>query len=262
MVNFLTSGPAFWPETAIRNQNNPNNAEAGRGRYYTRTCVGFMEIAPYAASRTRAVFMAGRSLAGFTAHGFVDDFYNRIHLSPRAIDAGLLSNETAYIITLWNAYITETVAISAINLSNSAGIKLDKAAPLGLLPLTDLTLTLTLTMDGPPTQDTEVVFVTTAGNLTLNVSASRVIRFPFEPDWRSGFTFGVTCANILTQLGRRHEQRRAVTSQPAFAISFTAWYPRQKGRELTDVLENAFDRVLAVPLFCFGECVVNTPHGK
>lgn len=259
MVNFLTSGPAFWTETALKNQNNPNSAEPGRARYYSNTCVGFIELAPYAASRTRAVFMAGRSLVGFMAHGFVDDFYNRIHLSPRTIEAGLLSNETAYVITLWNAYITETVAISAINLSDSAGITLDKTPPLALLPLTDLTLNLTLTMDGPPTQATGVVFVTTAGDLTLNVSASRVLRFPFEPDWQSGFTFGITCANIITQLGRRYEQRRAVTSQPAFTISFTAWYPRQKGRELSDLLENAFDRVLALPLFCFGECVAGTP---
>ena len=258
MTDFLAFSAA-WPENTLKNLTGPNSAELGRERYYDRFNAACMDAPPKAATRVPGVIPSGVAREGFAAHGFVGDFYHRVHINPLTINAGLLTSDTVYDVIIWSGYLDRIVYITDMTPGAQDGIGLDETPPWTLYPLTDILIKLTLTAAGPPTQDTDIVFETSVGDLGLHISASRIVSFPFEPDWQDGFNFAMTFGTIITKLGRRKEQRRAAAAQPSFRFVFTAWYPQQTGRDLAAVLQNAFDRVLALPVFCFGETVIDMP---
>ena len=119
------------------------------------------------------------------AESVADLIYGQIHLYPSEVHLGLLSGMEALDVVLWNATFAP-VQLVGVNSASSAGTTLSGFPP-GVLPPTGaLKGLLTVLSSGPAQQDTTYTFVTGIGERSLTITASRVLLFPFWPDWSDG----------------------------------------------------------------------------
>ena len=122
----------------------------------------------------------------------------RDSLYPSEVHLGLLSGMEALDVVLWNATFAP-VQLVGVNSASSAGTTLSGFRP-GVLPPTGaLKGLLTVLSSGPAQQDTTYTFVTGIGERSLTITASRVLLFPFWPDWSDGLEIDYAFDTVLTR---------------------------------------------------------------
>lgn len=147
------------------------------------------------------------------AESVADLIYGQIHLYPSEVHLGLLSGMEALDVVLWNATFAP-VQLVGVNSASSAGTTLSGFRP-GVLPPTGaLKGLLTVLSSGPAQQDTTYTFVTGIGERSLTITASRVLLFPFWPDWSDGLEIDYAFDTVLTRGENGDEQRRRWRSAP------------------------------------------------
>lgn len=262
MVDHLTCGAAVWPETALKNKNNANSAELSRARYYDPAATAFMERAPKGGPRTKFVIPGGINRNGFVAPGFLDDFYNRLHMSPVVIDAGLIVSAVSYNVWFFNAWLNKPINFTAINTGAPAGLNIDFDLPYTLSRFTGRQITITFLEQGPPTQNTEILFINNGGNKVLPVFGRRLTDFYPEPAWGDDFELTVGYNTVLTRLGRQKEQRRPLSNYPTWQISCNFWDIKQKGRDISGMFKTGLNRMVSLPLFTAGVRVLGVINSR
>lgn len=256
MTNFNVAPLADWPEKALKNFNNPNSAETGRERYHDPYNVAGSWPLELGVSRTPFIPPAGGRRLCQKAHDFVDDFYNRIHMTPQRIDAGLITSDVSYPVWLFNAYLTTSVTFSAVEAGVAQGLDIDLIIPCTLGRLLDIEVTVTFLESGPPVQDTDILFKNNVKDLVLPVTGRRLVDFEPEPSWGDGFELTMTYNTVITRLGRQREQRRPLSNYPMWQLSFNVWDARQKGREVSALFKTGLNRIVTLPVFIAGVAVL------
>ena len=101
-----------------------------------------------AASDEAPVDVASRAAAGVRQGSFFDDWYNRIHLAPTALDVGNLVSAQTHQIEVWNAYRTPQ-QLAAITAQGNDGLTLTgpAAPPTTYAPLEARIYTLSVDQD-------------------------------------------------------------------------------------------------------------------
>jgi hypothetical protein len=123
----------------------------------------------------------GQARSGFHARSFFDDYYNRIHVAPTSIDAGIVASPRIYSGEVWNAYFT-TKSLTSIDLQTGialAGITTPSVfAALGVR-------TFTITVDsetGPTAINWPLQFTfTDSPSLPILITGVRGVPWPFLP---------------------------------------------------------------------------------
>lgn len=127
--------------------------------------------------------------SGFVMNTFFEDFYLRIQVTPLTIDAGSLLSSQTRIIKVWNAFLTP-VTVESVEFEGFDGMTLIPPAthpntPYVLQPLEEINYQVQIGINGPPVIAATVIIHTSTGDVTITITGSRVVLFPFKPNWSS-----------------------------------------------------------------------------
>ena len=182
------------------------------------------------------------------AESVADLIYGQIHLYPTEAHLGLLSGMETLDVVLWNATFAP-VRLVGVNSASPAGTALSGFRP-GVLPPTGaLKGLLTVLPSGPAQQDTTYTFVTDIGERSLTITASRLLLFPFWPDWSDGLEIDYAFDTVLTRGENGDEQRRPLAKRPLRTLRATIWGDGVNGQRLHHLVQYGKDRVFGVPLW-------------
>lgn len=158
----------------------------------------------------------GRVIQGWIAPNYHEDFYYRIHMTPRVVDVGNVISNVNIPIQITNMYLS-TVLVTQIDDPNIDGLIFNSPpTPFSMLPLYSTALSLDVTTNVPPSVDTSFGFHFSTGIIVqLPVLARRVVLYPFQPlaGYEESFEWQT---KILTT--RENEQRISLRSRPRRTI--------------------------------------------
>lgn len=118
-----------------------------------------------------------------------DDYWLRIHHVPTSIDVGNLLSQQTRKLSIWNSFLVD-VEVQGIDVSGFDGIRLAPPAlhpgtPYVLEPNEETTYEVVVDLSGPPLINGQIIFHTNHGDILIEVKGSRVVLFPFSPNWAS-----------------------------------------------------------------------------
>lgn len=188
--------------------------------------------------------------SGSIATSYFDDYYNRVHVTPRTLDIGNLLSVQTRAVSVWNAWLTSQ-ALSAINETGADGLtESGIAAPTVFAPLEERAFLVTVTIDGPATIDAEYTFVFPSESPLLGVTGRRVVVFGHPPNWDAPV---VEKLNWLTDVMLSHggvEQRVGLRDAPRRALAYElATMTRHQSNLLETTLLGWQSRLWAVPVW-------------
>ncbi len=189
-------------------------------------------------------------LTGWIARHYADDFYHRIHMTPRKVEFGNIATAQAAAIEFWNAYLVPRTLIE-ITASGNEGINLDGAMPpVTMAPLSLATYTITVTPDGPPAVAATYTWkFEDEQDLTVHLTATRIIPWGWLPDWAGGVREELAWLTTVLAAPTGDEQRRAMRLSPRRTLD-AAVIVQGRERQFFDLAMWGWGaRVFAVPLW-------------
>ncbi|OWJ91122.1 hypothetical protein B6S59_25460 [Pseudomonas sp. A46] len=181
---------------------------------------------------------------------YVDDFYNRIHISPKELRLGNVASTQSVPVYIWNAYF-ETRTLEAIE-GLDEGVLLDgePEPPLLFGPLQEREWQLSVTPAGQPTLDLVIDWQFSGGDVVgLHVTANRIVAWAFVPDWQDGILERLTFATDILQSESAVEQRRAIRLAPRREFE-APMYVEGRERQLLDLMLFGWgERLWALPIW-------------
>lgn len=193
-------------------------------------------------TRNFPVLAHGRVVNGFRSADFFHDFYFRVRLDPYPLALGNLLSSQDREIHLWNAFPDRHIELTDLTISNIDGATLSAPAgaetlPVDMTPNQVLTYTLHLDVSGSPDIDGTITWVTDEGSITLPVTGSRVVMFPFLPNWGNGVKETLTGRSTVFRSRLGYEQ--TVTQRVKFRRSYALTYTFLRGLQ-SQKAENLF----------------------
>lgn len=199
---------------------------------------------------TIALSVLYRDAAGHTRSAD-ETLFGRVYVDPLEANPGFITENRDYTIVVWNASLTSVNVITAISGTDTEGTDLDyptlpKDIPRGY----DEVLTLTIELEGPPTQDTEYEIVAGGLTFTLEVTGIRAVPLEADPDWQAGMSIEYAWVTaIASNLRYFKEQRRPLSILPWRNISAEFLLHGNAGRKFLHSLLYGKDKVFVVPIF-------------
>lgn len=121
-----------------------------------------------------------------------DVILEKVYFSPLEIALGLIVESSVHNIDVWNAFKTQDLTITNINLSSGSGVALGAETPILLGAGNEIRHELTVLEQGPAIQNTIVTYVIGSITFTLVVTGKRILVFAHEPGqlgMRLSYTF-------------------------------------------------------------------------
>lgn len=192
----------------------------------------------------------GREIDVQRARAFVDDFYYRIHISPRQLDLGNVVSAQTTPVYLWNAFLEPRTLSAITGLGEGLLVTGQPAAPLLFPALKELQWQVTVTPDGQPVLDTTIKWVfDNSAEPGLRITANRIIAWSFAPDWADGVIERLSWATDILQSESGVEQRRAIRLAPRREFE-ASMYVEERERQLLDLaLFGWGSRVWSLPIW-------------
>jgi hypothetical protein len=196
------------------------------------------------------------SVTGRMAHRFVDDYYDRLHLTPRHLALGNVVSQIVREVAVWNAWRTRPATVTALVLDGGDGIGIaPDTVPVAFAPLQERIWTLTVATDGPPLIDARLAFVFASGEVwSLNLTGQRLQAWTLPPDWSE--PVGETLAwltDVQTTLAGA-VVRTPLRDAPRRTWEFGVLADRTERRLVENALYDWSARTWALPVF------VDTTH--
>ena len=124
--------------------------------------------------------MIGKAPQDGQSVGF--DYWEKCLINPGVANLGNVVSDTIVNVAVQNTFRRDSQTLNSINNNAGAGITITGAAPpANLAPLSDKEYTVTVTTQGPPNISGTIDFLTTCGLLTLTITGTRIIIFPYPP---------------------------------------------------------------------------------
>ncbi len=186
--------------------------------------------------------------------GFAD-WYNRIHITPGAIDLGNVVGQQTANVVIWNAYTTPKT-LASIQDTNAEGITLTEpaATPLVYQPLRERTYTVVVGTDGPATIGATYLFdFIDANEPQLAIAGTRIIAWTWAPNWGEPM---IERLDWLTDVLTAHdgtEQRIRLREYPRRALEFSFGAQGAQRRRLDVALYGWGARLWALPIWTDGQ---------
>jgi hypothetical protein len=204
-------------------------------------------------------FMWLPHLKGVYVYSFFYDYYNRIHVYPNPVDFGYVASETSKTFQVWNAYL-ESQYLDILVETNTTGLTLSggPTADYWFLGLEAITYTVTASASGPGTVDGGYAFNFT--NLLvdlLRVTGTRVILFPFQPNWASQVTERLEWLTAVNEMRDGTEQRHRMRQHPRLTLDYDFLIHHDDAHMLPSMLFGWQGRAWGVPLWHQGQRAVS-----
>lgn len=189
-------------------------------------------------TENRPVEILSVAKTGRRAASFLNDWYNRIHVTPRVLDLGAVTGGTTRSATVWNAYLSASpldgiseVGADALNLTGVT-------TPRTFKPLEYVVLSVSPEEEGPPTIDTTYTFDFDGRTdfVTLGVVGRRARLWPFEPNWRNAVDVDLEYRTDILAARNGREQRRALRKAPRRQIGFAVTIGQSEMRTFHQVM--------------------------
>lgn len=214
--------------------------------------------AAYARERLLAVAGAFRSPAstpwpatGRTAHRFVDDYYDRIHLTPQTLALGNVVSQVVREVAVWNAWRTQPATVTALVLDGGAGMAVaPDAVPALFAPLQERTWTLTVATEGPPLIDARLAFVFASGEVwSLSITGQRLQAWTLPPNWTEPVTETLAWLTDVQTTLAGAVVRTPLRDAPRRSWEFSVLAGRTERRSMENLLYDWSARMWALPVF-------------
>jgi hypothetical protein len=165
-------------------------------------------------------------IGSYKNNSYLEDFYFRIYIIPTSLDIGnLLSSQTREF-EVWNAYLTplhvdsiEQVAADGITLVPPTGTG---EPPLDMAPTQSLIYSVNIDIAGPPSIDAKLIWHSSAPDAALTITGSRVVVFPFVPNWAIGIDETIAARSFLLRGANGDEQ--SIDGRDRFRRSYQVPY--------------------------------------
>lgn len=181
---------------------------------------------------------------------FVDDYYHRIHITPKRLDLGNVVSSQTSSVELWNAFLEPRTLVDIGGTDEGVLVSSQPEPPLLFPALKELEWQVTVTPDGQPVLDTTVAWIFDNGREAgLRITANRIIAWTFVPDWGDGIRERLTAATDILQSESGVSQRRQLRLAPR--REFTGpMYAEGRERQLLDLaLFGWSDRIWSMPIW-------------
>jgi hypothetical protein len=196
--------------------------------------------------------MPKNSWAGVRVPHFVDDFYNRFHLTPSIMNLRVASDVyTSF--TIWNAFFSPATANDVgMDFPDEFSILWSSGEPpFTIWTLTIKTISLHIPVDGLPQFASNIVFdFGSKGTATFSLSITRLSTFSYGPplapmretlEWKT---------DIMTGADKSDEQRMSIRTVPRQGFQFSIYCPDEPSLGRLKVnLHNWLKRMWAVPVW-------------
>lgn len=171
---------------------------------------------PY--SKFRSAPQTRQQLLGSVSPSFLQDYYYRVHINPKAVSLGNMLAAQTITVEVWNAYLTPQL-LSSISSSGTEGLTLTGPfnTPTTLAAMEPRNYTLSVSIIGPPVIDGEYAFNFPSKTPKLEVSGRRVVVWPFIPQTKHAETM-----EWLTDIipSYNSEQRLALRPEPRQSFKY------------------------------------------
>ena len=188
--------------------------------------------------------------AGVVANSYFEDFYNRVHITPRRLDIGNLLSVQTREASVWNAHL-EPQAMPVIEESGTEGLsEAGVVAPTTFGALEERTFQITVDTAGPAAINAEYTFVFPSEAPVLTVVGRRVVVFGYAPNWAAPVTERLAWLTDVMIAQGGVEQRVGLRAAPRRALAYALATPT---RHQTNLLETMLlgwqSRLWAVPVW-------------
>ncbi len=191
-----------------------------------------------------------RRVLATKALSYVDDFYYRVHITPRRLDLGNIASTQSSELTVWNAWFEARTLTAISGLEEGVTLSGQSAPPLLYAPLAELAYDLSIETSGPSNIDLQLLWLFDNGNTPgLRVTGTRIVPWGFLPNWQKGIKEHLTWATDILQSATAAEQRRALRLSPLRGFAATMLVAERDRQRLDLALFAWSGQVWAQPLW-------------
>ncbi|MEE9422616.1 hypothetical protein [Candidatus Vondammii sp. HM_W22] len=190
------------------------------------------------------------SYTGGLSPSFSADWYHRVHIRPNPIALGNLLSEQSRDVEVWNAHLTDQL-LSSIAATDTEGLQLTApyAAPTTFKNLESRLYQLSVYTTGPPRIDADFTFNFPAESPVLSVTGTRIVIFPFRPNWRDPLSERLEWLTDLLPNYDGTEQRIRLREIPRRIFEFRITLHGMDKRRFEALLWEWQARVYALPIW-------------
>lgn len=188
---------------------------------------------------------------GRLAQRFVDDYYDRIHLTPRALALGNVVSQVVREVAVWNAWRTRPATVTALVLDGDTGMTLaPDGVPALFAPLQERTWTLTVATEGPPLIDARLAYVLASGEVwSLSITGQRLQAWSLPPNWTEPVAETLAWLTDVQTTLAGSVIRTPLRDAPRRSWEFSVLADRAERRSMENLLYDWSARTWALPVF-------------
>ncbi|MBL4838371.1 MAG: hypothetical protein JKY34_12425 [Kordiimonadaceae bacterium] len=181
---------------------------------------------------------------------YADDFYYRVHITPRRLNLGNVASTQASQITVWNAWFVPLTLDSISGLEPGVTLSGQSNPPVLYPALAELSYDLGIDTSGPSNIDLQLQWLFDNGNMPgLRVTGTRIVPWGFAPNWNKGIKEHLAWATDILQSPTAAEQRRALRLSPRREFTATMLLAERDRQRLDLALFAWSGQVWALPLW-------------
>lgn len=227
--------------------------------YWPPHASGIARIDATGATQHGPVAPAPRALDGNLAPSYLLDFYNRILIVPAVVNVGSLAGLSVQSVEVWNGHFAPQ-ALASITPTAADGITLSgpPSPPTTFGTLESRLYTLSVSTSGPPTIAASYAFAFPAETPALQVTGTRIIGWPFGPNWAQPVMERMTWATNVLRSRSGVEQRVRLRAAPRRELQYTGLKGDDTARVLQENLLRGWQaRAYALPIWADGQYLAN-----
>lgn len=180
------------------------------------------------------------NISAFAMTSYVTDFYNRIHFDKQQVDFGPILQDVPVDVTIWNAYLDDTVELSDLTFPSFIGIGFSGfVLPMELTPLRQVTVQVVAQAQGSAKIDNTLVWGFDNGyEFSMALSGTRLRVWDIPPDWRTSYRKSYSFKTEIIASRSKREKRRALRRTPRMTIEFMVQATGDKFRKLNRMMRS------------------------
>jgi len=183
---------------------------------------------------------------------FGADFFDRIHITPLTLALGNVISTQDRELWVWNAFRSRAVTLTAMPVSGTEGMTIRAPAPLPLAfpPMTERVWGVSISTSGPPTIAATITYQFDGfDDITVTITGSRVVVFPFRPNWSSPFNETLSFLTAVERAFDGSEQRTPLRDRPRRIFEYSLAVLDGEHAYFESLLFCWQDRLYAVPIW-------------
>jgi hypothetical protein len=191
----------------------------------------------------------GREIQYIKTNSYFDDYYNRIHINPAALELGNVASEQTSPVLIWNAYLSSKRLQSIDGIEEGISVSGQPATPLTFSALQERVWNINVTDEGASVINANLVWEFGTDQAQLKITGTRIVAFGFLVDWSKPVNESLAWLTDILQSKSGHEQRRALRIAPR--VSYTAdllLYDAER-QYFDSVMTGWFSKTFAMPVW-------------